>query len=235
MIAAGPGGVRAWTSHDLISWQGPKTIFRTPPRYLGRHPHRGHLGAGDALLPGQVLPLPHLQLAAQAPRAVAQLAAAGLARLAGPARGSSPGRSLQPFAHHATTPSDMMTLDGTFWVEDGVPYMVFCHEWVQITDGSIGVSRRSRRGPVGSGRRAEASGFRGNSGQMERAGERRRLGDRRPLPVHGQDRETLHDLVQPEPRARVRPGRPRFPIPASWPARGGSRMSRFSRTTAATA
>ena len=36
-----------------------------------------------------------------------------------------------------TLPVDMMTLDGTFWVEDGVPYMVFCHEWVQITNGSI--------------------------------------------------------------------------------------------------
>jgi hypothetical protein len=31
----------------------------------------------------------------------------------------------------------MMTLDGTLWVEDGVPYMVFCHEWVQIKDGTV--------------------------------------------------------------------------------------------------
>ena len=31
----------------------------------------------------------------------------------------------------------MMTLDGTLWVEDGVPYMVFCHEWVQITNGTV--------------------------------------------------------------------------------------------------
>ena len=30
-----------------------------------------------------------------------------------------------------------MTLDGTLWVEDGVPYMVFCHEWVQIKDGTV--------------------------------------------------------------------------------------------------
>ena len=30
-----------------------------------------------------------------------------------------------------------MTLDGTLWVEDGVPYMVFSHEWVQITDGRM--------------------------------------------------------------------------------------------------
>jgi hypothetical protein len=31
----------------------------------------------------------------------------------------------------------MMTLDGTLWVEDELPYMVFCHEWVQIKDGTV--------------------------------------------------------------------------------------------------
>lgn len=30
-----------------------------------------------------------------------------------------------------------MALDGTLYVEDGKPYMVFCHEWIQIEDGSI--------------------------------------------------------------------------------------------------
>jgi hypothetical protein len=30
-----------------------------------------------------------------------------------------------------------MTLDGTLWVEDGQPYMVFAHEWVQITVGTM--------------------------------------------------------------------------------------------------
>jgi GH43 family beta-xylosidase len=44
----------------------------------------------------------------------------------------------QPFdATRSTLPTDMMTLDGTLFVEDGVPYMVFCHEWVQVTDGTV--------------------------------------------------------------------------------------------------
>jgi len=30
-----------------------------------------------------------------------------------------------------------MTLDGTLWVQDGVPYMVYSHEWVQIIDGAM--------------------------------------------------------------------------------------------------
>jgi hypothetical protein len=34
-------------------------------------------------------------------------------------------------------PSDYMTLDGTFFVEDGTPYMVYAHEWTQLVDGSM--------------------------------------------------------------------------------------------------
>lgn len=35
------------------------------------------------------------------------------------------------------TPIDYMALDGTLYVEDNQPYMVFCHEWVQIVDGTV--------------------------------------------------------------------------------------------------
>jgi len=35
------------------------------------------------------------------------------------------------------TPMDRMALDGTLWVEDDVPYMIYCHEWVQIEDGTM--------------------------------------------------------------------------------------------------
>lgn len=35
-------------------------------------------------------------------------------------------------------PETMMTLDGTLYVEeDGSPWMVFCHEWIQTIDGTI--------------------------------------------------------------------------------------------------
>jgi Beta-xylosidase len=39
------------------------------------------------------------------------------------------------------TPIDQMCLDGTLWVEDGQPYMVYCHEWVETTDGEMVVRR----------------------------------------------------------------------------------------------
>ncbi len=46
-----------------------------------------------------------------------------------------------PFRLHSdgpVTPSDWECLDGTFYVdENGQPYMVFCHEWVQVADGEM--------------------------------------------------------------------------------------------------
>ncbi len=35
------------------------------------------------------------------------------------------------------TPEDWECLDGTFYVEEGKPYMIFSHEWTQVKDGEI--------------------------------------------------------------------------------------------------
>ena len=45
-----------------------------------------------------------------------------------------------PFAPHsdgAVTPDGWECLDGTLYVENGAPFIVFCHEHTQITDGTI--------------------------------------------------------------------------------------------------
>jgi beta-xylosidase len=34
-------------------------------------------------------------------------------------------------------PADYMSLDGTLYVEDGKPYMVYAHEWIQLVDGNM--------------------------------------------------------------------------------------------------
>ncbi len=50
---------------------------------------------------------------------------------------------LGPFVPHSdgpVTPRDWECLDGTLYIEeteDNQPYMIFCHEWVQIRDGAI--------------------------------------------------------------------------------------------------
>jgi GH43 family beta-xylosidase len=43
----------------------------------------------------------------------------------------------EPHSNGVVTPEEWECLDGTFFVEDGVPYMVFSHEWVQVGDGEI--------------------------------------------------------------------------------------------------
>lgn len=42
-----------------------------------------------------------------------------------------------PVSDKPVTPEEWECLDGTFFVEDGKPYMVFCHEWKQVHDGEI--------------------------------------------------------------------------------------------------
>ena len=42
-----------------------------------------------------------------------------------------------PLSETARTPIDWQCLDGTFYVENGTPYMVFCREWTEIGDGAI--------------------------------------------------------------------------------------------------
>lgn len=49
----------------------------------------------------------------------------------------SPLGPFMPFKKTSFTPEAWMALDGTLYVEDGLPYMVFCHEWVQTIDGTI--------------------------------------------------------------------------------------------------
>lgn len=53
----------------------------------------------------------------------------------------SPEGPFKPFGVTPHTPIDRMALDGTLWVEDGIPYMVYCHEWVQVVDGAMELVR----------------------------------------------------------------------------------------------
>ena len=47
---------------------------------------------------------------------------------------------LGPFVEHsdgAATPKEWECLDGTLYIDEGIPYMVFCHEWTQIENGAV--------------------------------------------------------------------------------------------------
>ena len=52
-------------------------------------------------------------------------------------RADSPMGPFEPISEKPQTPEEWESLDGTLWVEDGIPYLVFCHEWLQCRDGEI--------------------------------------------------------------------------------------------------
>ncbi len=49
----------------------------------------------------------------------------------------TPDGTFVPLGKEPQTPLDWECLDGTLYMENGKPYMVFCHEWVQVGDGEM--------------------------------------------------------------------------------------------------
>jgi len=49
----------------------------------------------------------------------------------------TPDGIFKPVSDKPITPEGWECLDGTFFVESGIPYVVFSHEWVQVKDGEI--------------------------------------------------------------------------------------------------
>lgn len=132
----GPNGrpaVIEYTSKDLETWQGPLVIFEVPANFWAQrgiwapelHAYQGKFYLFLTFNTDELLPEQWRNWYPRVKRGSQILV------------GDSPSGPFRPFANHATLPADMMTLDGTFWVEAGVPYMVFSHEWVQITDGRM--------------------------------------------------------------------------------------------------
>lgn len=136
MVGPGRNSVRMYTSKDLKTWQGPQTIFRTPEDIWGDIRVRGIWAPEMHKYKGKY----YLFLTFDTRNMFGEQWHNWLPRVT---RGSQilvsdkPTGPFEPFTDHSTLPTDMMTLDGTLWVEDGTPYIVYCHEWVQIKDGTV--------------------------------------------------------------------------------------------------
>jgi arabinan endo-1,5-alpha-L-arabinosidase len=132
----GRPAVRAYTSKDLVTWEGPHVIFQTPTGFWGDANIRGIWAPELHSYKGKY----YLIATFDTDSKLSEQWRNWLPRVK---RGTqvlvsnSPLGPFEPFHNHSTLPADMMTLDGTLWIEDGVPYMVFCHEWVQIKDGTV--------------------------------------------------------------------------------------------------
>ncbi|MDR1818359.1 MAG: glycoside hydrolase family 43 protein [Puniceicoccales bacterium] len=130
---SGYKGVEAYTSTDLKNW--------TPPRRV--------LDLGALGIANRATWAPEMHAYKGAFYLFTTLTFAGGAAPAKSARvrhgrgtwifkSSSPLGPFKPLKDGPHTPPKWMALDGTLHVErDGTPWFVFCHEWVQVGDGTI--------------------------------------------------------------------------------------------------
>ncbi|MDR1860638.1 MAG: glycoside hydrolase family 43 protein [Bacteroidales bacterium] len=127
------GGVEAWKSKDLVNWEGPVQVFRMPENnwITGRvwapevHEYRGKYYLFATLNSDIVWKAAREKWPPYTFRGVQIFWS------------KSPEGPFKPFSLLPHTPMDYCALDGTLWVEDGVPYMIYCHEWVQLGDGAM--------------------------------------------------------------------------------------------------
>jgi len=125
-------GVEVYKSKNLKDWSGPTTVFSASKEHWGKreiwapemHFYKGKYYlfvtfTGDEMQPKEK------DKPEQYQRGTQILVA------------DSPQGIFKPFSNQPTTPANWMSLDGTLWVENNIPYMVYCHEWAQINDGSM--------------------------------------------------------------------------------------------------
>jgi beta-xylosidase len=118
----GPMGFDAYRSKDLVEWEGPIPIFRPPTDFWSDR---------DFWAPEVHAWQGHYFLFASFKNATACRGTQIL--IADSPEGPFRVHSIGP-----VTPSDWECLDGTLFVDDQQePWIVFCHEWLQVDDGEI--------------------------------------------------------------------------------------------------
>ena len=144
----GTGGLM-WTSKNLQTWDGPRNVIEIDTAsWMGRRPQvwaaELHQYNGKyyyfATFTNNAIVIDSIH--GRIPRRACHVLVSD--RPDGPYR---------PMGQPVYLPAFKPTLDGTFWVEDGVPYMVYCHEWLQNGNGTIEKIRLtdSLDGTIGTG------------------------------------------------------------------------------------
>lgn len=121
-------GFRSYKSTDLKQWEGPFDAFIPDGNYWGKDNFWApevHVYQGSYYM-------------------FATFRGADKMRGTAILKADNPLGPYKPWSDGPVTPADWMSLDGTFYMDDeGHPYIVFCHEWVQIMNGEICVARLS--------------------------------------------------------------------------------------------
>lgn len=130
-------GVEVYTSTDLQNWTSPKPVFHVPKKFWAKkyvwapevHFYKGKYYLFVTLTSDDLLDNPP-----EAPTGnVSKFNKRGTQILVSE---TLIGHFI-PFKNEPHTSIDWMTIDGTFWEEEGQPYMIYCHEWTQIKNGTV--------------------------------------------------------------------------------------------------
>ncbi len=133
--ATGRRGVVVYKSKDLENWSDPTPVFGVPDNYWADA--KGSVWAPEVhRYDGKyylfvTLADPAKKFAPVTGRPPLHLRGTSICVA------ESPDGPFRPTSQQPHTPADWMSLDGTLWVEDGKPWMVFCHEWFQTIDGTF--------------------------------------------------------------------------------------------------
>lgn len=115
-------GFNCFRSSDLEHWEGPIPAFRPEPGFWAT----GNFWA------------PEVHRYREAYYMFASFKSPERRRGTQILRSGRPAGPYRPVTEFPVTPADRECLDGTLFVdESGVPWIVFCHEWLQIQDGTV--------------------------------------------------------------------------------------------------
>ena len=114
-------GFDVYESDDLVNWSEPKSIFEKDDSFWGEY----HFWAPEVHKYNGKFYLLATFDSRNAHKGTAILEC------------DKPNGTFKVHSEGNVTPKDWKCLDGTLYVDNGIPYMVFCHEWTQISDGEI--------------------------------------------------------------------------------------------------
>ncbi|MBK1879335.1 glycoside hydrolase family 43 protein [Pelagicoccus mobilis] len=127
-------GVEAYVSKDLVNWSRPHSVLTLPDDFWGRqmvwapevHKYQGKYYLFVTFTSHETLREPPASGAPQWKRGTQILRS-----------NNGPLGPFEPISEDSQTPPNQMCLDGSLWVEDGIPYFIYCHEWAETEDGTI--------------------------------------------------------------------------------------------------
>ena len=131
-------GVEVYTSKDLQNWTAPQPIFQFPVNFWATkwvwapevHLYKGKYYLFTTFTSNDTIDNPPEMPPTEEWPPYYKRGSQILVS-------DSPTGTFEPFSNNPHTTMDWMTLDGTLWEEEGQPYMIYCHEWVQIKDGTM--------------------------------------------------------------------------------------------------